>query len=136
VALPVSAEFQDQFDVAPAKVEFWTMVIPKNAQNKELAWDLMRTMVSKENTLIAALNGNGPVRASTYDQPEMKEQLAYAEEEKAVLLVGRVPLPPFDDAARASDIFVEELQAAVLGMKPVADAMQSVKDRVEPLLPN
>lgn len=136
VALPVSEKFQGEFEVAPAKVEFWTMVIPANARNKDLAWDLVRTMVTKDNTLIAALNGNGPVRASTYDQPEMKETLAYADEEKSVLLVGRVPLPPFDNAARASDVFVEELQAAVLGMKPVADAMQSVKDRVEPLLPN
>jgi multiple sugar transport system substrate-binding protein len=66
----------------------------------------------------------------------MKEKLAYAEEEKAVLQVGRVPLPAFDDAAKAGDIFVEELQAAVLGMKPVADAMADVERRVEPLLPN
>jgi multiple sugar transport system substrate-binding protein len=135
VALPVSAEFQGQFDVAPAKVEFWTMVIPANSQHKDLAWDLIRTMSSKESTLMAALNGNGPVRASTYDSPEMKDQLEYADSEKAVLLVGRVPLPPFDDAAKASDIFMEELQAAVLGMKPVDEAMQAVKDRVTPLLP-
>jgi multiple sugar transport system substrate-binding protein len=135
VALPVSAALKDTFDVAPAKVEFWTMVIPANSQNKELAWDLIRTMVSEDSTLMAALNGNGPVRASTYDRPEMKDQLAYADEEKAVLLVGRVPLPPFDDAAKASDIFVEELQGAVLGLKPVADAMADVKRRVTPLLP-
>jgi multiple sugar transport system substrate-binding protein len=135
VAMPVSEEFQDQFDVAPAKVEFWSMVIPKSSQNKEYAWDLIRTMLSKENTLKAALNGNGPVRASTYDQPEMQEQLPYAGEEKAVLLVGRVPLPPFDEAARAGDIFVEELQAAVLGMKPVEEALGSIEQRVAPLLP-
>ncbi len=135
VALPVSAAFQGEFDVAPAKVEFWTMVIPANSQHKDLAWDLIKTMASKESTLMAALNGNGPVRASTYDSPEMKEQLEYADSEKAVLLVGRVPLPPFDDAAKASDIFMEELQAAVLGMKPVEEAMQAVDDRVTPLLP-
>jgi len=135
VALPVAAAFKDEFDVAPAKVEFWTMVIPANAQHKELAWDLVKTMVSEENTLKAALNGNGPVRASTYDKPEMKDSLPYADAEKAVLLVGRVPLPPFDEAAKASDIFVEELQAAVLGMKPVAEAMAAVERRVTPLLP-
>lgn len=135
VALPVSEAFKDKFDVAPAKVEFWTMVIPANAKNKDLSWDLIRTMVSPENTLKAALNGNGPVRASTYDTDEMKGQLPYALEEKAVLQVGRVPLPPFDNAAKASDIFVEELQAAVLGMKSTEDAMASVEKRVAPLLP-
>ena len=135
VALPVSEKFKDKFDVAPAKVEFWTMVIPANAKNKALSWDLIKTMVSPENTLKAALNGNGPVRASTYDTDEMKGQLPYALEEKAVLQVGRVPLPPFDNAAKASDIFVEELQAAVLGMKSPEDAMASVEKRVTPLLP-
>ncbi len=119
VALPVSEKFKDKFDVAPAKVEFWTMVIPKNSKHKDLAWDLIKTMASKESTLMAALNGNGPVRASTYDEDAMKNNLPYAAEEKAVLLVGRVPVPPFDDAAKASDIFVEDLQAAVLGMMPV-----------------
>jgi multiple sugar transport system substrate-binding protein len=135
VAMPVSEQFKSQFDVAPAKVEFWSMVIPENSNNKQWAWGLVKTMLSRENTLKAALNGNGPVRAATYDQPEMKEQLPYAQEEKAVLLVGRVPLPPFDEAARAGDIFVEELQAAVLGMKPVEDALASIEQRVEPLLP-
>jgi multiple sugar transport system substrate-binding protein len=135
VAMPVSETLKGQFDVAPAKVEFWTMVIPANARHKDLAWDLIKTMASKESTLMAALNGNGPVRASTYDQPEIRENVPYADAEKAVLLVGRVPLPPFDDAAKAADIFVEELQSAVLGMKPVADAMAEVERRVTPLLP-
>ncbi|MCB1550340.1 MAG: extracellular solute-binding protein [Hyphomicrobiaceae bacterium] len=135
VALPVSEKFKDKFAVAPAKVEFWTIVIPKNSKHKDLAWDLVKTMLSKENTLKAALNGNGPVRASTYDDDAMKSKLPYAAEEKAVLLVGRVPLPPFDNAAKAADIFVEDLQAAVLGMMPVKDAMEDVKKRVTPLLP-
>lgn len=135
VAMPVGAEFKDQFEVAPAKVEFWTMVIPKSSQHKELAWSLVRSMLSKESTLQAALNGNGPVRASTYDAPEIQETLPYAEEERAVLKVGRVPLPPFDDAAKAGDIFVEEMQAAVLGMKPVEQALSAIESRVQPLLP-
>jgi len=135
VALPASETLKGRFDVAPAKVEFWTIVIPKNSRNKDLAWDLVKTMLSKESTLSAALNGNGPVRASTYDQPAIKEKLSYADAEKSVLLVGRVPLPPFDNAAKAADIFVENLQAAVLGMTSVADAMADIEKRVTPLLP-
>jgi len=135
VAMPVGEDFKDKFDVAPAKVEFWTMVIPRNSQHKELAWSLVRAMLSKESTLQAALNGNGPVRASTYDAPEIQETLPYAEEERAVLKVGRVPLPPFDEAAKAGDIFVEEMQAAVLGMKPVEQALRDIESRVQPLLP-
>lgn len=135
VAMPVGEEFKDQFEVAPAKVEFWSMVIPKNSRHKELAWSLVRSMLSKKSTLQAALNGNGPVRASTYDAPEIQETLPYAAEERAVLQVGRVPLPPFDEAAKAGDIFVEEMQAAVLGMKPVEQALSDIESRVQPLLP-
>ena len=80
--LPVGEDFKGQFEVAPAKVEFWSMVIPRNAQHKELAWSLVRAMLSKRSTLKAALNGNGPVRASTYDAPEIRESLPYAEEER------------------------------------------------------
>lgn len=135
VALPASETLQGQFAVAPAKVEFWTMVIPRNSKNKDLAWDLVKTMLSTDSTLAAALNGNGPVRASTYDQPAMKEKLPYADAEKSVLLVGRVPIPPFENSAKAADIFVEDLQAAVLGIMPVAEAMADVEKRVTALLP-
>lgn len=75
------------------------------------------------------------MRASTYDAPEIQKTLPYAAEERAVLQVGRVPLPPFDEAAKAGDIFVEEIQAAVLGMKPVEQALADIESRVQPLLP-
>ena len=55
--------------------------------------------------------------------------------EAATLKVARVPIPAFDNAAKAGDIFVEELQAAVLGRKEVARAMDDVARRVKPLLP-
>ena len=45
-----------------AMTEIWSIAIPKNAKNKELAWDLIRELSSPENTIRAALNGNGPVR--------------------------------------------------------------------------
>ncbi len=76
IALPVGEDFKDQFAVAPAKVEFWSMVIPRNSQHKELAWSLVQAMLSKRSTLEAALNGNGPVRASTYDAPEIQAEPA------------------------------------------------------------
>ena len=135
VALPVSKDFKYKFKVAPAKTAFWTMIIPKNSKNKDLSWDLLRHMLSKESTLMAAMNGNGPVRASTYETSEMKNKISYASEEKNVLLAGRIPLPPFDNSAKAADIFIEEVQAAVLGMKKVDEAMKSVENRVKPLLP-
>jgi len=132
--LPISKELKDKYDVAPAKVEFWSMAIPKNSKNKKLAWSLIKQMLTKDSTVKAALNGNGPVRNSTYDVPSFASSLAYAKEERRVLKVARVPMPPFDNDQRAGDIFKEEVEAAVLGMKPVQKALDDIVSRVQPLL--
>ncbi len=66
IAVPASQTLASKYAAAPAKVEFWGLVIPKNAKRKDLSWSFIKAMVSKEATLKAALNGNGPVRASTY----------------------------------------------------------------------
>ncbi len=135
IAVPASKEMASRFPVAPAKVEYWGMVIPKNAKRKDVSWAFMKAMVTKPATLIAALNGNGPVRNSTYDDPKFRESVPYADEERRVLQVARVPLPAFDEAARAGDLFKEEVEAAVLGMKTPEEAMRSLVARVAPLLP-
>ena len=48
-----------------------------------------------------------------------------------MLKVARVPLPAFDEAARAGDLFKEEAEAAVLGMKTPEEAMASLVKRVQ-----
>lgn len=135
IALPASETMRGRYDVAPAKVEFWGMAIPRQAQRKELSWAFVRSLLSPEATRIAALNGNGPVRQSTYEDPGFRATIPYAEEERRVLRVARVPLPAFDEAARAADLFREEAEAAVLGLKTPEDAMASLTRRVTPLLP-
>jgi multiple sugar transport system substrate-binding protein len=134
-AVPISASLKSRFAVAPAKVEFWGMVIPRNSKHKDLAWRFMKAMLTKDATLKMALNGNGPVRASTYDDAGFRATVPYADDERNVLKVARVPLPAFDEAARAGDIFKEEAESAVLGMKTPEAAMKSVVERVKPLLP-
>lgn len=133
--LPVAEAYQDEYPVGPSKVEFWTMVIPANSTDKDTAWDFMRHLSTPENTLAIALNGNGPTRASTYDDPQFAEEVGYADVAKQVLDVARIPLPAFDASNQAADIFLEEVHLAVLGMKEPSEAMQSVTDRVEELLP-
>jgi multiple sugar transport system substrate-binding protein len=131
---PVAAELKGKYEVAPTKVEFWSMAIPKNSKNKDLAWSFIKAMSSKEAALAAALNGNGPIRSSTYDDPRIKTALPYAEAERKVLKVSRVPLPAFDNAARAADFFKEEAEAAVLGMKSPQQAMDDLTTRVQKLI--
>ena len=132
--VPVAADLKSRFEAAPVKTEFWCFVIPKNSTHKKESWGLAADLLSKENTLKAALNGNGPVRASTYRDPRVVAELPYAPVEALELKYARVPLPAFDESARAADIFVEEMQAAVLGQKDPQQAMDDVVRRVQPLV--
>jgi multiple sugar transport system substrate-binding protein len=133
--IPIAAELRGKFDAAPAKVEFWSMAIPKASKNKQLAWALMREMSSKPATLAAALNGNGPVRASTYANAGFTKNLPYAAEELRVLRIARAPLPAFDNAAKAADLFKEQLELVMLGQKAPQAAMDELAAKVRPLLP-
>lgn len=134
-AVPISTELQARYAVAPAKTEFWAFVIPKNTKNKDLAWDLVRHFSTRENTVRAAMNGNGPCRASAYADPRYRAALPYADAEGAVLKIARPPLPGWDNAARAEDMFKEELELALLGSKTPQAAMESVARRLAPMLP-
>ena len=133
--VPSSRTVQDRFKVAPINTEFWAMTIPANYPNKDLAWDFIRHMASKESTLNAALNGNGPVRSSAYDSSAFQQKLPYAKHEQAALEFARVPLPPFNKASQAMDILAEEVEAVMIGLKQPQEAMDSTCRRVNPLLP-
>lgn len=135
VGAPISETLRDRFEIAPAKVEFWGLAIPKNAPRKDLSWSFIKSMLSKASTLAAALNGNGPVRNSTYEDVKFRALVPYADEERRVLRVARIPMPAFDEAPRAAGIIREECEAAVLGMKTPEEAMQQLVARVRPLLP-
>jgi len=119
-----------------AVVEAWAMAIPRNARDKDLAWAYIREVSSKRVTLGMALNGNGPVRVSSYADPALIERNPLAAVEAQVLATARGAFPPFPEAARAQATMLEEVQLAVLGRKSVSDAVGAIIDRVGPLMPS
>ncbi|MDR6874071.1 multiple sugar transport system substrate-binding protein [Bosea sp. BE125] len=130
---PMASDLAGKVAYAPT-TEFWSLVIPKNAKQKPLSWEMIRALSSKAGTLAMALNGNGPTRVSTYTDEKLKAAMPYAADEAAALKASRIHLPAFDEQARAHDIFLEETQAAVLGIKPAQQAMDDAVKRVKPLL--
>jgi len=132
---PVSSELKGKVPMA-AVVESWGMVIPANARNKELSWSYIREVSSKAVTTGAARNGNGPVRVSTYADPSFSASQPFAAVEAQALSRARPAFPAFPEAVRAQAILLEEVQLAVLGRKPVKEAVSAVIDRVKPLLPS
>ena len=134
VEFPISAALKGKTPMASV-VESWGMVIPANSRDKDLAWKFIREVSSKRVTLGMAINGNGPVRVSTYEDGSFAGKNPLAAVEAAVLANARGAFPPFPEAARAQSIFLEEVQLAVLGRKPVNEAVASISSRIKPLLP-
>lgn len=133
VEFPMSQALKGKVAMASV-VEFWAMSIPANARDKDLAWNFIRNMSSKANTIGAARNGNGPVRVSTYTDPAFAKDQPFAAIEAKALAGSRVPLPAFPEAARAQTVFLEEVQLTVIGQKTPKAAVAAIQERVAPLL--
>jgi multiple sugar transport system substrate-binding protein len=129
---PMAADLVGKVAFAPT-VEFWSLVIPRNAKTKQASWQFIRSLSSKASTTAMALNGNGPVRISTYGDPKFRDTSPFAADEAKAVAASRIHLPAFDEQSRAHDIFVEESQAAMLGMKDPQQAMADAVKRVQPL---
>jgi multiple sugar transport system substrate-binding protein len=121
--------------ISSAKTSVWAMAIPKNARDKALSWSFIKEVSSKVNTIHAAVNGNGPVRLSAYDDPKVRELAPWADFERKALPTAVLVLPGFEQAARAMDIFMEEVQRVMLGQAEPLEGMKSARARIEPLLP-
>ncbi|HYF21408.1 MAG TPA: extracellular solute-binding protein [Ramlibacter sp.] len=133
--IPVADELKSRYDFAPVKSEFWVLAIPRNARNKQLSWNFIRQVSSKEATIRAGLNGNGPARRSAMEDARYRGAIPYAQAEAAVLRHARPPLPGWENSARAEDAFREEVEAMLVGNRPPADTARAIARRVEPLLP-
>lgn len=133
--IPLSAEAPTGTRMATV-VEFWSMAIPKGARDKALAWSFVQAMSAPSITLGAARNGNGPVRLSTYADPQFAANQPMAAVEARALASARIPYPAFPEASRAAGVLVEEAQAAVLGRKTAEQAVADIGTRVRPLLPS
>lgn len=118
-----------------AVTESWGMSIPANFADKDLAWSYIREVSSPRVTLGMAKNGNGPVRVSTYADAAFAEANPLAAVEARALATARGAFPPFDEGARAQQIFLEEVQLAVIGRKSPQDAVAAMVERITPLLP-
>lgn len=135
-AIPASAEMIANGTALPVKTEIWSLAIPRNAPNKELAWAFIQKLSSPQGTIAGAINGNGPVRQAAYQDAGVQGAIPYWAAEAAAVTAARVPIPGFSESARVDDMLKEEMQAVMLGAKTPQQAMDDLTARAEPLLPN
>jgi multiple sugar transport system substrate-binding protein len=132
--VPSAPEILARYPVAPVKSEIWSLAIPRNARNRDGAIRALRHIGSADASLRAALNGNGPVRLSTLNDTRYTASVPWAAVEAAALRDARPPLPGWENAARAEDIFREEVEGMVVRGTPAEATAASIARRVRPLL--
>lgn len=133
-AVPVPPLAANAGTPVAVKTEFWSLVIPRNAENKELSWSLIRHVATEEAMLRQAINGNGATRAAVFEDPQILERVPYAPALAQAVSVARVPMPGFKGSAQADDAIKEEIQLALTGSKTAAQAMEAAASRVRAIL--
>lgn len=123
-------------DVASCKIGFWGMAIPKNSplEKRDLAWNFIKYFAGKDTQLKMGLNGNGPVRVSTFDDPTYSEGIPYAAVSKKILSIARPHLPIFEGTAEVRDIFTEQASLVILGLKDPQQAMDAAAAAITAVL--
>jgi multiple sugar transport system substrate-binding protein len=134
--IPADESIRSQFPIAPAKTEFWSFAIPRNTEHAAVAWSLVQAASTTENTIREARNGNGPVRPSAYEDSTIIAELPYAKSERAALAVARPPLPGWEKAAQAEEIFAGAIQAILISGSDPAATLADASSKVRALLPS
>ncbi len=115
---------------------WWGAGIPKNssAETKELAYKFLHYFVSKDAQLKMALNGNGPIRASTYADPTYQEDVPYADI-TAMVIDGVTPeLPTFRGTQELNDLLKEELPEIIIGKKDAQKGLDKIAEKIDRIL--
>jgi multiple sugar transport system substrate-binding protein len=133
-AFPISEELKGKMDVAPAPVGGWLFSIPASHKYKQSAWDFIAFISKKDSTLRAALNGNGPLRKSTYQDPKYKEMIPWAEIEMKAVEFGRPEFPGWDESKRSRDLWSDYCKTALLGKATAQEAMDKAAEEIIALL--
>lgn len=120
----------------PAKVAYWAAAIPANgpAANREAAWRLIQYMSSKSSQLQMAVNGNGPARRSTLEDPRFQKDAPYAAASTIALANAVEMFPAFDGTAQVQAVVAEEGVLAITGLKPIADALKTAAERISAIV--
>ena len=117
----------------PTAAGIWGMGIPKNgpADNRELAWKFMEFFARKDTQLKMAMNNNSPIRVSTYSDENYRKNVPYADVVQKVLPYASPSFPAFSGSKEAERIFLEQVNAAILGRIGVQQALDQAAAGIE-----
>lgn len=120
---------------SPTQTEVWYMVIPKNAPDKDLAWSLIKTLSEPEATIRMALNSNGAVRVSAYQDPRVIEAVATAAVQAETVPLAKLAIPGLRNGERVSEVITTQIGAMLLGKFTPEQTAENLQKELSALLP-
>jgi len=133
--MPISKKLKHIRDFSNGAMFLWFQGILRGSQRKDLAWDYIRHLATKESHLEMAKSGNPPPRLSVLANPEYIKIDPAAEITLKQIAVAKPPMPAFPNVQHALDIIGENVQNVVVHGKSVEDEMKRATEKIRPLLP-
>lgn len=133
--LPISKALRHPRGFSSGTLFLWFQGILRGSQRKDLAWEYIRHLATRESHREMAKSGNPPPRLSVLSDPEYIKSDPGGDITIKQIAVARTPLPPFPKVSQAVDIIGEHVQNVVVRGGSVKDEMAKATERIKPLLP-
>lgn len=133
---PGSDALKDQLDKQFGYMTTWMLGLARNSAKKDLGWELIKFLTSKEVMKQSAIDGGMQVsRVSVWNDPSVKKTLLTADATLQQLQKASFPWPlGTPNAVQILDVLGEEMQLAYLGRKSAREALDAANERAKELL--
>jgi len=133
--MPISKNLKHIRDFSTSFMFLWYLGILRGSQRKDLAWEYIRHLSTRESHLEMAKSGNPPPRLSVLGDPEYIKIDPGAKITKKQIEVALQSIPAFPNVSRALDIIGEHVHEVVFHGKSPEDEMKKATEKIKPLLP-
>jgi len=136
VVIPLSKEFiTSGRDFSSGAAWLWSQGILKGSQRKDLAWEYIRFLASRESHLNMALSGNPPPRIDVLQDPEYLKMNPGAKIDAKLAPYTRIWIPAFPNMTQVADIIGEYVHNVVVYGKSPQEETDKAAEKIKPLLP-
>ena len=113
----------------------WSIGILKGSDNKDLAWEYLRLLCSKEGALSMGLSGTTPARMSVLNSPQYRQNNPAAAVEAQVAPYCERIFPAFEGSTEVQDLIGTYGQEILYRGAPVQETLDELAKEIKKFLP-
>lgn len=144
---PKKSKFPGKFDWALVPVgknsgldhsstflQCWGVFVPKAASKKDQAWNFISWLTNSKNDVAMGLNGNGPVRNTTFDDSEYKKINPSGAVTVKAMTYGNLGIPAVPKRPQIQNILTTQFNAVAAGSKTSKEAIDESTKQIQAIL--